>query len=227
MFGPLRSDIEARFSELESFFAAARIFDGDLAATSKGLAFVQLYAAYEFTVKSVVQTAIDSINTHAHKMKDIKPSLMALYLDRELASLRDAGRKNIWNARLRLFERVFCDDIIALANNAGPPTDGSHYRHTHLITIFNVFGIARLPARRRTHLFRIDEVVNHRNQIAHGNETAADVGRRYTRSEVSHRIRQMKSVCLLLISVFDGFCADGTSHTGLEFPSMAKLEPTT
>jgi hypothetical protein len=212
MFIPLRSDIEARFSALESFFVATSNFKGDLAATAKGLAFVQLYATYEFTVKSVVQTAIDSINAHGHKMKDMKPSLMALYLDRELASLRDAGRRNIWNARLQLFERVFCDDVIALSNNAGPPSDGSHYRHTHLITIFNVFGIARLPARRRVHLYRIDEIVDHRNQIAHGNETAAEVGRRYTRSEVAHRISQMKSVCLLLVSVFDGFCADGSRH---------------
>jgi hypothetical protein len=212
LFRPLRSDIEARFSALELFFAATSDFRGDLAATAKGLAFVQVYAVYEFTVKTVVQTAIDSINVHGHKMKDMKPSLMALYLDRELTSLRDAGRRNIWNARLRLFERVFGDEVISLPNNAGPPSDGSHYRHTHLITIFNVFGIARLPARRRTHLYRIDEIVDHRNQIAHGNETAADVGRRYTRSEVTHRISQMKSVCLLLISVFDGFCADGSRH---------------
>jgi hypothetical protein len=188
MFGPLRSDIEVRFLEVESFFTATKDFSGDLAATAKGLVFVHLYAAYEFTVKSVVQTAIDSINAHGHKMKEIKPSLMALYLDRELTSLRDAGRRNLWNTRLHLFQRVFCDDKIALANNTGPPSDGSHYRHTHLIMIFNVFGIARLPARRRAHLHRIDEIVDHRNQIAHGNETAAEVGRRYTRADVAHRI---------------------------------------
>jgi hypothetical protein len=96
MFDPLRSEISARFSAIRSFFSATRNFKGALAATGRGLAFVQVYAAYEFTVKSVIQTSIDSINSHGHKMKDISPSLLALYLDNELKSLRDTGRKNIW-----------------------------------------------------------------------------------------------------------------------------------
>jgi hypothetical protein len=115
-------------------------------------------------------------------------------------------------ARLKIFERAFCDDIIRLPNNSGPPSDGSHYRHTHLIMIFGVFGISRLPARRRLHLYRIDEVVNNRNQIAHGNETAAEVGRRYTRPEIAKMIIQIESVCLFLVSVFEEFCADQSRH---------------
>ncbi len=153
-----------------------------------------------------------SINAHQHRVRDMTPALMTLYLDRELSSLRDTGLRNVWAARLSLFQRIFSNDVIALANDTGPPSDGTHYRHTHLITIFNAFGINRSPARRRRHLFRIDEVVNNRNQIAHGEEAASDIGRRYTRSDISHVIRQMKSVCLLLISIFDGFCADGSRH---------------
>jgi len=211
MFGPLRSEIDARFAELQSFFAATR-FRRELEAPSKGLAFVQLYAVYEFTVNGVVQAAIDSINAHGHRMNDLRPSLMALYCDPELESLRNIRVRNVWPARMRIFERAFSHDVIALPTNTGPPTDGTHYRHTQLITIFNVFGITRLPARRRRHLYRIDEVVNNRNQIAHGEETAAAIGRRYTRAEVTHIISQIKSVCLLLVSVFDGFCANTQLH---------------
>lgn len=212
MFSPLQSEIYDRFLEVESFLNTTRNFRGNMGAAAKGLVFIQVYAAYEFTVRGVVQTAIDSINAHRHKVKDMTPSLMTLYLDRELSSLRDTGLRNIWSARLNLLQRVFSDDVITLANDTGPPSDGTHYRHTHLITIFNAFGIHRLPARRRRHLFRIDEVVGNRNQIAHGEESASDIGRRYTRSEIKHIIRQMKSVCFLLITIFDSFCADGSRH---------------
>jgi hypothetical protein len=212
MFNPLRTEVTARFGEVETFFGATRPFRDDIAATAKGLAFVHVYAAYEFTVKGAVQTAIDTINSHNHMIKDMTPPLMTLYLDRELSSLRDIGMRNIWSARLALFQRIFSNDVIALANNTGPPTDGTHYRRTHLITICNAFGITRVPVRRRRHLFRIDEVVGNRNEIAHGGETAASVGRRYSRGDITQVIRQMKSVCLFVIETFDGFCADTTRH---------------
>ena len=95
MFNPLKSDIDARFESAKSFLVATGKSGGDVGATAKGLTFVQLYAAYEFTVKSVVQVAIDSINAHGHKMNEISPSLMALYLDGELSALRDCGPKRI------------------------------------------------------------------------------------------------------------------------------------
>ena len=212
MFNPLRSEVDARFQAVESFFGDTRNFRGDLAATAKGLAFVHLYSAYEYTVRSVVKIAIDAINTHGHRMKDLAPSLLTLYLDPELSSLRDTGGANVWSARLKIFERAFSTDGLSLSTNTKPPSDGSHYRHTQLVTIFNVFGISRLPVRRRRHLYRIDEVVGNRNKVAHGEEAASDIGRRYSRADLIHIIRQMKSVCFLLISIFEGFCADASRH---------------
>jgi hypothetical protein len=167
---------------------------------------------YEHTVKSVVQTAIDSINALGYKMKEIRPSLMALYLDPEIKSLLDSPQKNAWKARLKIFERTFSNDVTALSNATHAPSDGSHYRHSQLILIFEVFGIKRSPTRRQAHLYRIDEVVGHRNQIAHGSETAAEVGRRYTREEIHQCIRQMESVCKSLVSVVDKFCCTPSFH---------------
>jgi hypothetical protein len=212
MFNLLKSDVDSRFEAAKSFLSATGTSRCKIAATAKGLTFVQLYAAYEFTVSSVVRVAIDSINAHGHKMSEISPSLMALYLDGELNALRDCSKKNIWDTRLKIFERAFSDDIIALQNTAGPPSAGEHYRYPDLVKIFAVFGIRRLPVRRRAHYLRIDEIVRNRNQIAHGAETAADVGRRYTYNDMVNRLKQMKSVCDLLVSEFDKFCADATRH---------------
>ena len=212
MFGPLRSEVESRFASIKSYFSATKDFQGDLAATAKGLMFIQVYAAYEYTVKGVVRTAIESINSHRHRMIDISPPLLTLYLDPELSSLRDCGRRHVWSARRAIFERAFSADFVTLPTDTGPPTDGSHYRASHLVIILSVFNIRRRPARKMQHLTRINEVVNHRNEIAHGTDTAENVGRRYTRAEIWHMERQMKSVCTHLISIFDGFCANPSRH---------------
>jgi RiboL-PSP-HEPN len=212
MFPPLKTEIESRFEIVEQFFRATRGFRGDLDAAARGMAFVQIYAIYEYAVKSIVQTAIDAINAHKTKMKDVSPALLTLFLDPELSGVRDCGERNVWTKRLEIFSRAFSKDITNLPNSAGPPHDGSHFRHTQLIMIFNVFGISRLPVRRKRHLFRIDEVVNNRNQIAHGGETAEDIGRRYTRPDILHIMEQMKSVCFLLVSIFDSYCADASRH---------------
>ena len=212
MFLALKADVEARFDAIVLFFRETKKLEGAHAATARGLMFVQVYAVYEYTVKSVVQVAIDSIKAHKYKMKDIIPSMMALFLDPEWNSLRDSGKKNEWENRLKIFERAYSNDPVELSSETKPPSDGSHYRHTQLLIIFKVFGIRRLPVRRRRHELRINEVVNNRNTIAHGQDKAEEIGRRYTRSEILLMTRQMKSVCLLLIDVFDKFCADRSRH---------------
>lgn len=212
MFPALKSEIDARFGAITSFFNATKTLPLDEQTTAKGLVFVQTYAAYEYTVKTVVQLAIDAIKTHNHKLRDLSPSLLALFLDPELNALRDVGGKDVWDRRLKLFERAFSKAPLDLSAGTRAPHDGSHFRYTQLQMIFNVFGIDRLPVRRRRHIPRIDEVVNHRNQIAHGDETAVEIGRRYSRSEIGDIMREMKSVCDLQVAVFDAYCSNKARH---------------
>ena len=212
MFPLLKAEVEARFEAIELFFRETKDLQQDHAATTKGLMFVQVYAVYEYTVRSVVRVTIDSIGARKHRLNHISPSMMALFLNPEWDSLRDGGRKSEWENRLKIMERAFSNDVVDLSSNTKLPNDGSHYKYSHLLLIFKVFGIKRLPVRRQRHRQRIEEVVGHRNSIAHGQEKAEDIGRRYSRSEVFRMARQMKSVCLLQISVFEAFCTDGTRH---------------
>lgn len=212
MFCPLTTETNARFGAINSFFAATIGFKDDDAATAKGLIFIQLYAVYEATVNGIVQIAIDALNAQRYSMGGIRPSLLALFLDPEFVSLQETGKKNYWKNRIKIFDRAFSDEIATLSNTTRPPNDGSHYRHTHLMMIFSVFGIKSLPTLPNSYFYRIDEVVDHRNQIAHGSETAAGVGRRYTRDEIHERISQMKTTCECLIAAFDDFCGDMSRH---------------
>ncbi len=213
MFPALEIEVDVRFNEIQNLITATKKLKGNQAAAIKGLIFVQIYAVYEFIVNSAVSAAIDSIQSHNHQLRDITPSLLTLFLDPEFSSISDGQRKNAWENRLKLFNRAFSNNVLDLSSETRPPSDGSHYRYTQLLLIFEVFGISRAPVRRRAHERRIDEVVRHRNSIAHGGEKAEDIGRRYTHAEVRKRISQMRSVCNSLISILSSFSADVTKHT--------------
>ena len=213
MFPALRLEVTERFTAVENYLKAytAREFDGELSQTARGRDFVQVYAIHEYTVKTVVQQSILAVIGHAHALKSLRPSLLALFLDPELTSIQDSGRDKIWAQRLQLFDRAASRDPARLSGTP-IPTDGSHFRHSQVQMILRVFGVQRPPTTRRRHLFKIDEVVDHRNAIAHGQETAAQVGGRYSNADIRKTVRQMKSVCLRLITIAEEYCSDPAKH---------------
>jgi RiboL-PSP-HEPN len=211
MWKILKSEVSDRFAAADSFFHSTRKLGKTCEQTSKGLAFVQIYGAYEFAVRATVRTAVDTICAHKHKNHHLRPSLLALFLDSELKSFKDSSRSAIWSARIKIFEKLFSNSE-AWVHSSAFPDDGNHYRAKHLKTIFDVFGINRSPAHRPRHLVRIDEIVDNRNAIAHGHETAAQVGSRYTRADVTAISRQARSVCLLIISVIERQCVNKHRH---------------
>lgn len=201
-----------RFSAVEHFFRRTRHFNGEIAQTARGLAFVQVYGIHEYTVNNVVRITVPQIASRSHSYSDLKPTLLALFLDAEFKSARDCSVKKIWEQRLKLLERINSSVPISVLGEVPIPGDGTHYRHGHVEFILRVFGIQKSPTVRRQHLRRIDEVVDNRNLIAHGEEPAANIGKRYSRSEIHRMIRQMKSACLRLILVFEEYCNDPQFH---------------
>lgn len=211
MFTALQNEVAGRFNSAENFFKKAHSLEEDAKQISKGLAFVQIYAIYEYTVTSVVQIAIDALVSHSISLRELPPHLLSLFLDSQLQSLKDCSSKDVWRRRLEIFESTF-STAPAIVSNTTFPKDGSHFRHTQLHLIFDILGIRRTPAQRRRHLFRIDEVVEHRNAIAHGRETPDIIGRRYSRSEILQIMKQMKSVCTLLVSEISSHTLVAANH---------------
>lgn len=211
MFPALRTEVADRFTAVEKFFQQSCRLKGELSQTARGLAFVQIYAIHEYTVVTAVEQAAGAVAGYAHAFTDLRPSLLALFLNAELQSVQDSVRDQ-WESRLNLFEKATSRQPAAFVGMPALPADGSHFRHTHVELILKVFGIKRKLTRRRRHLFLIDQVVSHRNEIAHGGFTAAEIGRNYSNADVRARIRQMKSVCLRLIQMFEEHCSDPTKH---------------
>ena len=196
-----------RFTAVGQHFRASRRFKGTPAQVARGLVFVQIYATYEYTVNTTLQVGIDAMMAHKKPFQDLRPSVLALFLESRFQSLKDSPAKNEWDCRLALLEQA-CSKDPALVGNGTMPVNGTHYRYEQLQLIFRVLGIRRRPAKKWQHLHRINEIVDHRNAIAHGRDTAENVGRQYTRRDIDHRLRQSKSLCLYLISTVEEYCTD-------------------
>jgi hypothetical protein len=211
MFQTLQLEVMERFASAKDYFRASRGFSGKPAQAARGIAFIEIYGIWEYTVLNVVKIACQEISGHGLPYSQLRTSLLPLFMYSDLQSLRAVGEKDVWDRAMELFAAA-SSNRPAVLNGSPLPIDGSHFRHTHLQLIFKVFGIARQPTRRRRHLYRITEVVNKRNIIAHGEETSGDVGKRYSRREISLMIRQMESVCLRMISLFSDHCSVSGNH---------------
>lgn len=207
MFTDLRNEILCRHGATERYVdTTCRPGFAAIASASKGLAFVEMYAAYEYTVKELVHEGLRIVCSMSMPYGGIRLELLPLVLHPETAAVADAGRSMTWKRRIELFRKANS----AQACSAVPvvfPNDGSHFRLSQLYTIWSLFGIAApvLPTPMHTPL--IGELVENRNAIAHGRETAHAVGRRYTKSEVIRKIHDTRDVCMYLASTVDAHCS--------------------
>jgi hypothetical protein len=128
----------------------------------------------------------------------------------QVRSLKDCGFADTWIKRLEILKKTLSEESITAVNVV--PHDGTHFRHTHVELILELLGLKPRFTYRKRHLYKIDEVVENRNSIAHGDETAIAVGKRYSRSDVFKDIRLMKSICFRLIALLSEHCSDPARH---------------
>ena len=210
MFRALQIEIGQRFQQIDAYYHMAPKKPADVAQTFRGLIFVQAYAVYEYTVRTAIHQAIVEIAAKGHSFRDLKPSLLTLFLDNELQAMRTAGRRRIWETRIALMKRTFSADPIAAVEAV--PHDGNYYRHTQLQMTFDVLGVKRAITTRRRYRYTSDEVVDNRNEIAHGEATTAEVGRRYSYSDMRFRIATMRRVCFRVVDLLSEHCSKPERH---------------
>src|SRR5437762_1101881 len=132
MFGAIRSEILDRIFSVRLLASATKSITARRARpATKGLVFVQLYAAYEYTIVSTVRAAMTTISGHNIELRKLRDGLQVLALDSELASIADTARRASWDKRLGLFKRARSADIARLSD-AVFPDDGNHFKYPQL-----------------------------------------------------------------------------------------------
>ncbi len=78
-------------------------------------------------------------------------------------------------------------------------------------TIWKLFGVTAPVVPDKRLIGRISELVQYRNEIAHGRTSAEDVGRRFTVKEIGKRIKDTKFICLYLIKILEVHCSTSSN----------------
>lgn len=179
------------------------------AAAARGMAFVELYALYEFTVRGAVQATLAAVAKGGVPTGMLPPSILALILDGHWQSVSSSGRGSAFSKRIELLREACAGQNVPQFDETLFPTDGSHYRQKQLHTVWAILGIAEPIVPEPRHLGRIEELVENRNAIAHGRRTPVDVGRRYSRADIEVRVQDTAEICNHIVETLREHVASG------------------
>lgn len=174
---------------------------------AKGLFFVHLYSAYEFTVTTAFRTTLQVLGRSGLTLATCHPAFLSVALDAELRSVGQSGNKRCWEKRRVLFQGIKSNTPLQL-NDSLLPTDGSHFRTKHLKCLWDTLCINAPVVPRPPLMGRIDELVENRNAVAHGRESAATVGGRYSVLDLQKRYDDVHEVCIHLVQVLAKYLKD-------------------
>ena len=180
-----------------------------LASACKGLAFVQLYATYEYSVRSAVQATLIALSAAGVEMRTLRRELLALILDSHWDSTSSSGRGRVWDSRMALIASIDSDELTSTVRDDLFPSDGSHYRIQQLRTIWKIFSVS-VPVVSKPHLIgRIEELVENRNAISHGRRTPEEVGGRYSWQEIASRVNDTDAIASHVVSSLESHVQSG------------------
>lgn len=220
MFPQIRSEVAERIARAQDLIREcdriAKVesdaaLPPNVSRTCKGLVFVALYAVYEYAVTTSVQATIRALNAHGLSHAAVGAELLALALHAEFSSARDAGTERLWSRRVGLAVRSRSTDPVSVPEGLFP-TDGSHFRLGQLQTIWTIFRVPSAPPVPHPRFgTRIGELVECRNAIAHGRETADQVGSRFTTIDLQQRASDVEALCTHIVGTLESHSAFGAS----------------
>jgi len=206
MFSHIQPEILNRIFQTELFSRyGAESTLPTVTRTVKGLVFVQLYAVYEYTLTECFSAAARAISVHEIPASDIRPEILSVAFDPIFSSLSDITTQRSWPKRVEILEFSRGSSPVFLSDDLFP-SDGSHFRPQQLSTVWSILGIKAPTLIDAVHEGRINEIVEHRNAIAHGREEASNIGSRFTVEEIKKRIDDMRAICLHIVETIEDHC---------------------
>ena len=203
MFEEIKEDMTRKICELKIWLG--NINDSDsFSATNKGLYYVYAYGIYEETVRNVVQKTIEELNAKSIRIDECIYELYALIFSAEYDSIYGVGNERKWEKRWNISDKLLKNSIISISNEIFP-TDGKNLRYKQLQSIAKTFGIREKILPRPEIGGDIEEMVNNRNYISHGNKTPKEVGRDVTIKDLQRKLANISEVCTYTVELYESY----------------------
>ncbi len=170
-----------------------------LGAVVRGLFFVSCYGALEYSVSEGSRTFIAFLSGYGVRNRHLQWSINAVALDAQLTSIANRGDKKKWEARRSIFER-FEDGSLCSTSDTVFGTYVHNIWPQTIKEIFDCFSIDKPIASDPAQIPYLIELVERRNEIAHGRKTASDASSGRTAQDLGQILDAVYGVCLYFLS---------------------------
>lgn len=210
-----------RYGEVHSFLSHIAASERAVPATEpetqlvhlfRGLFFVHLYGAWEYSITRSLIELYSMINSCNVEHRHLEHMFGSIALDRMFKSIADVASSKQWERRFDLLGCQIGSDIARVDDNIFM-FDVQFLKVQVIERIFTALGVTEAPVPNRTYRGLIDEVAERRSAVAHGRESPADVGRRFRSEELRRRYDALSSTSFYIIGLFENFLA-GKSFVG-------------
>lgn len=201
--------IASRFKEVQEFLSFIRQHEAEPPSPDRvevkilrGMFFVHLYGAFEFSINSIVAAASRAINTASVPHSDVRHTLGVLVLDASFKSAAMAGADKRWSRRLDLIRQRLSSEVATITDGT---VDLQNIWLDTLTDLYAVFGIDKPVVYDLTKTGYIRELVDTRNKIAHGRESPVTTGTRKRSSELQAAYEAIQKQTFYVLDCFDEY----------------------
>lgn len=206
MFDDIRDEAIRKFRELKLWISNIDKMES-YSTSTRGLFFVYIYGIYEEIIRQVVSMTINELNSANVKIDECIYELYSLIFSQEYDGLYNVGNDHKWEKRWEISDKMINNHAVHIPNEI-MPTDGRNIKYRQLESIAKTFGMKESILPRNEIGGYIQEMVENRNYIAHGNKTPKEVGRNYTIEDIFRKCDYISEVCMYTISVYEKYISE-------------------
>ncbi len=170
---------------------------------AKGLAYVHMYAAIEKTTNDIVTTALIEVDSIKPTTRHLKSSFQPIAVHPSLQSIRDCSSGKFFNRSANIFEAIEENELCAVNETMF----GLYLQNVWIESIDEVcrcFGMKKIaisPLEKSL----LNSIVENRNKVAHGRESASEVGQKHSSDHLMRLHDLSVSFCEKLTDEFETF----------------------
>ncbi|WP_146143612.1 MAE_28990/MAE_18760 family HEPN-like nuclease [Bifidobacterium callitrichos] len=165
----------------------------DVKKSIRGLAIVMLFGAYEKMIKTLCAELIETASTFRGKQRNLSPQFRMVGIASQINAIRDpaAKKSTLWERTLPNVLKQIDGEASALTEIW--PDNGEYMKRSQVLIFCQFFNLGEaIGSLGKVHNI-IDSIVSQRNQIAHGELTAQEVGRNYSEVDIDSLINDWEN----------------------------------
>ena len=169
----------------------------------KGLFYVHLYSTIEKTFNELIENTLILINSKCVQKNHFNLHFNSISLINKLKSFKDCGYRSFFTKAYELFNEMSNSDIAIISDSTFSKDLQNIWTKT-IVETTKTFGMKNFFIDLKTKT-TIDEIVDKRNAVAHGRETANIIGQKFRSDDLRSKMDTVIDFIAYLIESFENF----------------------